>query len=247
MRDGGVPGVVIRLGRGFMAIAAEGETVTAGAAALDARVATAAADAGIAGLEFLRGVPGAVGGAVRMNAGCYGSYVADVLVSATVATREGAVLTLTPEEIGFAYRDSALKDVVYVGATFRGTPGDAERIRARMAELMAARETSQPVRDRTAGSTFRNPAGRSSTGAADDAMDEKAWTLIDRAGCRGLRLGGAQMSEKHSNFLTNVGGATAAELEGLGEEVRRRVEAATGYRLEWEVRRIGLTAEEAEG
>lgn len=240
VRDGGVPGVVIRLGKGFMNISCEGGAVTAGAAALDARVALSAADAGISGLEFLRGVPGAIGGALRMNAGAYGSYIADVLVEAQGVTRAGAPVTFRPEDMGFSYRDSAPRDVIYTGAVLRGGAAEPAAIHARMADLMAAREQSQPVKDRTAGSTFRNPAGYSSTGAAGDSMAEKAWTLIDRAGCRGLQIGGARMSDKHSNFLTNVGGATAADLEQLGEEVRRRVRAATGYELEWEVQRIGL-------
>ncbi|MEL6978497.1 MAG: UDP-N-acetylmuramate dehydrogenase [Pseudomonadota bacterium] len=247
VRDGGVPGVVIRLGAAFGAIEAEGAELTAGAAALDARVAEAAAAAGIAGLEFLRGVPGAIGGALTMNAGAYGRYLADVLVAAEAVDREGRRLMLSLEEMGFAYRSSAPKDLIYIGARLQGRADAPEAIRARMAALMAQRAESQPVKDRTAGSTFRNPAGYSSTGAADDPMEMKAWALIERAGCRGLRRGDAVMSEKHANFLTNAGKATAADLEGLGEEVRRRVLEETGVRLEWEVARIGLPASEQGG
>lgn len=244
VRDGGVAGVVIRLGRGFNHIKTDGLTVRAGAAALDAKVAEAAAEAGVAGLEFLRGVPGAVGGALRMNAGAYGRYTADILVEAEALDREGNTITLTAAEMGFSYRDSRPRGVIYVGARFQGTHHEpAEQIRERMAALMTKRAESQPVKDRTAGSTFRNPAGYSSTGAADDPMELKAWALIDKAGCRGLRRGGAVMSEKHSNFLTNAGGATAADLEGLGEEVRRRVKEMSGIELEWEIQRIGDVAE----
>lgn len=244
VRDGGVPGVSIRLGRGFNAIAAEGREIRAGAAALDARVAEAAAEAGIAGLEFLRGVPGALGGALRMNAGAYGRYMKDVVLEAEAVDRAGRRLRLSPEEMGFSYRDSAPRGLIYLGARLGGAPDAPEAIRGRMAALMAKRAEAQPVKDRTAGSTFRNPAGFSSTGAADDPMALKAWALIERAGCRGLRRGGAVMSEKHANFLTNAGGATAADLEGLGEEVRRRVLETTGVPLEWEIQRIGLPLSE---
>ncbi|MCI4666163.1 MAG: UDP-N-acetylmuramate dehydrogenase [Neomegalonema sp.] len=240
IRDGGVEGVVIRLGRGFNEITTEGLDIRAGAAALDSKVAQTAAQAGIAGLEFLRGVPGAMGGAVRMNAGAYGRYIADIFVEADAITRDGRRVTLTPPEMGFAYRDSAPRDLIYTEVRLRGGGADApEAIAARMEELMDKRAAAQPVKDRTAGSTFRNPAGYSSTGAADDPMELKAWALIDKAGCRGLTRGGAIMSEKHSNFLTNAGGATAADLEGLGEEVRRRVQAHSGVMLEWEIQRIG--------
>lgn len=244
VRDGGVAGVVIRLGRGFAQVEPDPERalIRVGAAVPDAKLAEAAAEAGIAGLEFLRGVPGALGGALRMNAGAYGRYLADVLVSAEAIDRQGRRITLSPEEMGFSYRDSAPRDVVYIGATVQGERGDPSIIRARMENLMAKRAESQPVRDRTAGSTFRNPAGFSSTGAADDPMEQKAWALIEKAGCRGLKRGGAIMSEKHANFLTNTGAATAADLEGLGEEVRARVKAATGAELEWEIQRIGLPA-----
>lgn len=246
VRDGGVQGVVIRLGPAFGRIEVEGERLRAGAAALDARVADAAAKAGLAGLEFLRGVPGAVGGALRMNAGAYGTYVADVLTESQAVTRSGDLRRLSSSEMGFSYRDSKPRGLIYTGAVFKGEPGDPEQIQARMDRLMASRAASQPVKDRTAGSTFRNPAGFSSTGAEDDPMTLKAWSLIEQAGCRGLRRGEAVMSEKHANFLTNAGEATAADLEDLGEEVRRRVAEATGHNLEWEVRRIGLRIEEVE-
>lgn len=242
IRDGGVPGVVVRLGRGFNAIAADesgAPEITAGAAALDARVAAAAAEAGIAGLEFLRGVPGAIGGALRMNAGAYGRYAADIFVEARAVTRSGAIVTLGPQEMGFSYRSSAPRDLIYVSAQLRGWPDAPAAITARMDALMEKRAAAQPVKDRTAGSTFRNPAGYSSTGEAGDAMDLKAWKLIEDAGCRGLRIGGAVMNEKHANFLTNAGGASAADLEALGEEVRRRVAAHSGHQLEWEIARIG--------
>ncbi len=245
VRDGGVRGVVIRLGPVFGKITVDGLQVQAGAAALDARVALAAADAGVSGLEFLRGVPGAIGGACRMNAGAYGRYTADILVEARGVDRKGRTVRFTPEDMGFSYRDSGPRGVIYTGAVLKGEPGVPEEIHARMKALMAQREQSQPVKDRTAGSTFRNPAGFSSTGAADDPMEMKAWALIERAGCRGLRRGGAVMSEKHANFLTNADRASAADLEGLGEEVRERVMAATGVQLEWEIQRIGDPAQEA--
>lgn len=239
VRDGGIRGVVIRLGRGFNGIAIEGNRVTAGAAALDAHVARKAAEAGV-DLTFLRTIPGAVGGAVRMNAGCYGSYTADHFVAATVVLRDGTVRTIGREEAGFAYRSSALPEgAVIVEAVFEGQAGEPAALEARMAEQLAKRDATQPVRDRSAGSTFRNPAGFSSTGRADDVHDLKAWTLIDRAGLRGHRLGGAEMSAKHPNFLINTGTATAADLEDLGELVRARVKAASGHDLQWEVIRIG--------
>jgi UDP-N-acetylmuramate dehydrogenase len=242
IRDGGLPGVVIRLGRGFNAVEPlPGHRIRAGAAALDAQVAKRAAEAGIAGLEFLRTIPGAIGGAVKMNAGCYGSYVADVLVEATVLDRQGGVHVLGPGELGFAYRASCLPDDhVVVEAVLRGRPGDPDEIAARMAELVARRAATQPVRERSCGSTFRNPAGYSSTGRPDDTHELKAWRLIDAAGCRGLRLGGAQMSEMHPNFLINTGNATARDLEALGEAVRARVLAHSGHDLSWEIRRIGV-------
>ncbi|WP_414898233.1 UDP-N-acetylmuramate dehydrogenase [Rhodovulum sp. YEN HP10] len=242
VRDGGIRGVVIRLGRGFNTIAVEGTRVTAGAAALDAHVARRAAEAGV-DLSFLRTIPGAIGGAVRMNAGCYGHYVADVLVSARAVTRTGERVTLSPGDLRFGYRQSHLPEGwVITEATFEGPPGQPEALAARMEEQIARRDASQPTRARSAGSTFRNPAGFSSTGRADDSHELKAWSLIDAAGLRGARRGGAQMSEKHSNFLINADGATAADLEGLGEEVRKRVFQSSGIELEWEILRVGEPA-----
>lgn len=242
VRDGGIRGVVIRLGRGFNAIAVQGNRVTAGAAALDSHVARRAAEAGV-DLTFLRTIPGAVGGAVRMNAGCYGRYVADVLVSARAVTRRGQVVTLTPADLHFRYRQSDLPEGwVIVEATFQGPSGDPAALTAAMDEQIAKRDATQPVKDRSAGSTFRNPSGFSSTGQADDTHELKAWKLIDEAGMRGARRGGAEMSPKHSNFLVNAGGATAADLEALGEEVRKRVFQTSGIRLEWEIMRVGEPA-----
>ena len=239
VRDGGIRGVVIRLGRGFNGIETDGDTLTAGAAALDAHVARRAAEAGL-DLTFLRTIPGTIGGAIRMNAGCYGAYVADHLIEAEVVARDGAVLTLTPKELQFDYRHSHLPDGwVLTRATFRAARGDPAALLAKMEDQLARRDASQPTKDRTAGSTFRNPAGFSSTGRADDIHDLKAWKLIEDAGLRGHRLGGAQMSEKHPNFLINTGEATAADLENLGELVRTRVRANSGHDLRWEVIRIG--------
>lgn len=239
VRDGGLRAVVIRLGRGFNAISAEGDTVTAGAAALDAHVARKAADAGI-DLTFLRTIPGSIGGAVRMNAGCYGSYVADVFVSATIVTRAGEIREISAAELAFQYRQTAFPEgAVLVSATLRGPAGDAEELHARMQAQLEKRDATQPTRERSAGSTFRNPAGFSSTGRADDVHDLKAWKVIDEAGMRGASRGGAQMSEKHSNFMINTGGATAADLEGLGEDVRKKVYDNSGITLEWEIMRIG--------
>jgi len=239
VRDGGLRAVVIRLGRGFNAITTDGTRVTAGAAALDAHVAKKAAEAGV-DLTFLRTIPGAIGGAVRMNAGCYGSYVADHLVEATAVTRQGEVVALTPEDLNFRYRQSDLPDGwVLTQAVFDGQPGDPEALARQMADQLAKRDATQPTKDRTAGSTFRNPAGFSSTGQADDTHDLKAWKLIDDAGMRGATVGGAQMSEKHSNFLINTGSATAQDLETLGEEVRKRVFQSAGIELHWEIMRVG--------
>lgn len=239
VRDGGLRAVVIRLGRGFNGIEVTNGHVTAGAAALDAHVAKKAADAGL-DLTFLRTIPGSIGGAVRMNAGCYGSYTADVLVEAQAVTRAGEIITLRPDDLRFGYRQSHLPEgCVLTQATFAAPNGDPAELNARMADQLAKRDATQPTRDRSAGSTFRNPAGFSSTGRADDVHDLKAWKVIDDAGLRGARLGGAQMSEKHSNFLINTGGATAADLEGLGEAVRKKVYAQSGITLEWEIMRIG--------
>ncbi|AUQ69840.1 UDP-N-acetylmuramate dehydrogenase [Phaeobacter inhibens] len=239
VRDGGLRALVIRLGRGFNTIEVEGDTVTAGAAALDGHVARKAADAGI-DLTFLRTIPGSIGGAVRMNAGCYGSYMADVFQSATVVLRSGEVVTLRGEDLKFAYRQSDLPEgAVLVSAVLRGPKGDPDALHARMEEQLAKRDATQPTKDRSAGSTFRNPAGFSSTGQADDVHDLKAWKVIDDAGMRGARRGAAQMSEKHSNFLINTGGASAADLEGLGEDVRKKVYANSGITLEWEIMRVG--------
>ncbi|MGR3571899.1 UDP-N-acetylmuramate dehydrogenase [Brevirhabdus sp.] len=242
VRDGGLRAVVIRLGRGFNTIAVEGSTVTAGAAALDAHVARKAAAAGV-DLTFLRTIPGAIGGAVRMNAGCYGSYVADHLVSATAISRRGEILTLTPADLNLRYRRSDLAEgAVIVEATFTGAAAAPEVLERRMAEQIARRDESQPTKERTAGSTFRNPAGFSSTGRADDRHDLKAWKVIDDAGMRGATLGGAQMSPKHPNFLVNTGDASAADLETLGEEVRKKVFQNSGLTLEWEIMRVGEPA-----
>ena len=229
IRDGGIPGVVIRLARGFGDVTVESDGVIAGAACLDANIAEHAAQAGLAGLEFLSGIPGAIGGAAAMNAGAYGSDVATTLDWAEIVTRQGELQRLHVTDIGFSYRQSGLPaGCVVVRARFRARPGDAATIAARMAEIRASREATQPVRARTGGSTFRNPPGA------------KAWELIDSAGCRGLTRGGAEISEKHCNFMLNTGGATAADLEGLGEEVRRRVHAASGITLAWEIKRIGI-------
>ena len=239
VRDGGLRAVVIRLGRGFNAINVSGTAVTAGAAALDAHVARKAAEAGV-DLTFLRTIPGSIGGAVRMNAGCYGSYVADHLLAATAIARDGRAVTLTAADLAFGYRASRLPEGwVLTGATFSGSAGDPALLAAKMADQIARRDASQPTKERSAGSTFRNPAGFSSTGRADDVHDLKAWKVIDDAGMRGARRGGAQMSEMHSNFLLNTGGANAADLESLGEEVRKRVFQHSGLTLEWEIMRVG--------
>jgi UDP-N-acetylmuramate dehydrogenase len=246
IRDGGLPGVAIRLGRAFAGVEPlPGHRIRAGAAALDAHVARRAAEAGIAGLEFLRTIPGAIGGAVKMNAGCYGAYVADVLVEATLIDRPGRLRTLGAGELGLAYRASAVPDdAVIVEAVLQGRPGEPAAVTARMDELVARRAATQPVKERSCGSTFRNPAGYSSTGEAGDTHELKAWKLIDEAGCRGLALGGARMSELHPNFLINTGNASAADLEALGEEVRARVLARSGHDLSWEIRRIGVMVAE---
>ncbi len=239
VRDGGIAGVVIRLGRGFNTIEIDGVKVIAGAAALDAHVARKAAEAGL-DLTFLRTIPGTIGGAVRMNAGCYGAYVADVLTSATLVLRDGTITEMATDALHLAYRQSTIPDgAVIIAAKFTAPAGDAEELAIRMQDQLAKRDETQPTKDRTAGSTFRNPAGFSSTGQADDTHDLKAWKVIDQAGMRGATHGGAVMNSKHSNFLTNAGGSTAADLEDLGEEVRKKVYDSQGIKLEWEIMRVG--------
>ena len=230
VRDGGVPGVVVRLGKAFAKVERIDEaTLTCGGGASGILVSSTARDAGIAGLEFLRGIPGTVGGFVRMNGGAYGREVKDILVSATVVLRDGEVEQWPLERLGYSYRHSDLPEgAIVIAATLRGSPGNPDAIGAEMDAIARAREESQPLRSRTGGSTFKNPAGH------------KAWALIDAAGCRGMTLGGAQVSEKHCNFLLNLGGATSSHIEALGEEVRRRVMAKTNIALEWEIQRIGV-------
>ena len=228
IRDGGIPGVVIRLPGAFGRIERVGATrIRAGAAALDAAVARAAADAGIAGLEFLRGIPGTIGGALTMNAGCYGTETKDVFVEARAVNQKGEVVTLAAADMGFTYRHSLPEGMIFVDAVLQGTRGEPGAIRARMEALVAQRESTQPVRSKTGGSTFTNPPGH------------KAWQLIDQAGCRGLMHGAAQVSEKHCNFLINTGDASAGDIEALGEDVRARVKSNFGVLLEWEIKRIG--------
>jgi UDP-N-acetylmuramate dehydrogenase len=235
VRDGGVAGVVVRLARGFGGISVERDGVIAGAAALDVTVAEHAAAAGLTGLEFLSGIPGSIGGAIAMNAGAYGGDIAGCLDWAELVTRSGETVRLSVADLALAYRYSNLPPgSVVVRARLRATPGEPVAIAARMAEIRGRRETTQPVRSRTGGSTFRNPPPNQSSLAA--------WELIDAAGCRGLKLGAAQVSELHCNFLINTGGATASDLEGLGEEVRRRARETSGVVLEWEIRRIGIPA-----
>ena len=229
VRDGGVGGVVVRLPKSFAKVTIEsGNRVRAGGGAMGITVASAARDAGIAGLEFLRGIPGTTGGAVRMNAGAYGREVKDILVEARLVLRDGTIETWPLDRLGYSYRHSAVPDgAVVVEALFQGVPGDVQAIGAEMDRIAAEREASQPLRSRTGGSTFKNPPGH------------KAWALIDASGCRGLRIGDAQVSEKHCNFLLNLGNATSAQIEELGEEVRRRVMERTNILLEWEIQRIG--------
>jgi UDP-N-acetylmuramate dehydrogenase len=242
VRDGGLRALVVRLGRGFNAIEVEGDLVHAGAAALDAHVARRAAREGL-DLTFLRTIPGSIGGAVAMNAGCYGTYVADHLVEIELVLRDGTVETRPAAALRLAYRCSEIPEgAVVTRATFRAGRGAPEALEARMEEQLAKRDATQPTKDRSAGSTFRNPAGFSSTGRADDVHDLKAWKVIDEAGLRGAWMGGAVMSPKHSNFLVNSGNATAAELEGLGEAVRKRVHDLTGLSLQWEIKRVGEPA-----
>jgi UDP-N-acetylmuramate dehydrogenase len=229
IRDGGVPGVVVRLGKAFAGCAVSGPNeLTCGAGASGILVASTARDNGIAGLEFLRGIPGTVGGFVRMNGGAYGREVADILVTCEVILPEGDLVTLNADDLGYTYRHSVLPDgAIVVSARLRGHPGDPAEIGAEMDRIAAAREASQPLRTKTGGSTFKNPDGK------------KAWELVDAAGCRGLTLGGAQVSEKHTNFLINTGTATSADIEGLGEVVREKVYANSGVSLEWEIQRVG--------
>lgn len=230
VRDGGVPGAVVRLGKAFSAIAVEpDQRIRAGAGAADVKVARTAAEAGIDGLAFLRGIPGVIGGALCMNGGAYGGEVADVLLQARGVSRAGEVMTLSAAQMGFTYRHSTIPDgMVLTEALFQGAPGESEAILARMNAITEARASTQPVNTRTGGSTFTNPPGR------------KAWELVDEAGCRGLRIGQAQVSELHCNFLVNLGGATAADIEGLGEKVRRRVKETSGVELHWEIKRVGV-------
>ena len=235
VRDGGVPGVVIRLaGRNWAQIETlPGARIRAGAGALDSMVAKAAAKAGVAGLEFLVGVPGTIGGALTMNAGCYGAETKDVLIAASALDRNGERVTLSNADFGFTYRHNALPEgLIFIDATFQGTPDDPAAVTARMNEITARREASQPIRERTGGSTFKNPV-------LDSGEKLSAWKLVDEAGMRGARRGGAQVSEKHANFLINTGEATAADIEGLGEDVRGTVKAKHGVALQWEIKRIG--------
>ncbi|CAA7622558.1 UDP-N-acetylenolpyruvoylglucosamine reductase [Candidatus Terasakiella magnetica] len=231
VRDGGVPGVIIRLAGSFANISITDNTLTAGAGALDLTVAKTAQEEGIAGLEFLSGVPGTIGGALRMNAGAFGGEMKDVTISANALDRDGTLHLLSLADLGFSYRHStAPEDWIFLSATLKGRFGDREDITARMDAIQTAREEAQPTRVRTGGSTFANPEGH------------KAWQLVDAAGCRGLSRGGAQVSEKHCNFLLNLGDATAADIEDLGDEVRRRVMQTSGIDLQWEIRRIGVRA-----
>jgi UDP-N-acetylmuramate dehydrogenase len=231
VRDGGLPGVVIRLApRGFGEASAQGEIVSAGAAALDKRVAETAAAANLGGLEFFFGIPGTIGGALRMNAGANGAETKDVLCEASGVGRDGKKYVFTNSEMKFVYRNSGVDaSIIFTSARFRGKPATPEAIRVRMNEVQAHREAAQPIREKTGGSTFKNPPGNS------------AWKLIDAAGCRGLRVGGAQVSEMHCNFLINTGEATASDIETLGETVRARVKENSGIELHWEIKRIGIS------
>jgi len=233
VRDGGVPGSAVRLGRGFNEITIEGARIRAGAAVPDVKVARAAQEAGISGLSFMRGIPGAVGGALRMNGGAYGRETKDALIEARAVDRSGRVHVLGNADLRYSYRHcGAPDDFIFTEATFAGEPGDPSVIAAEMEKITASREQTQPVKSRTGGSTFKNPPGG------------KAWQLIDAAGCRGLKRGDAQVSEMHCNFLINLGNATAADIETLGETVRRKVEEQSGVSLEWEIKRIGLPNEQ---
>jgi UDP-N-acetylmuramate dehydrogenase len=238
VRDGGIPGVVIRLGREFAHIDVAGNRVHAGASAMDMNVALAAGAAGVAGLEFFSGIPGTVGGGIRMNAGAYGTEVKDVLETAEVIFRDGTAKNMTPAEMGMTYRRNHLPpDVIFTGGVFRGRAGGGAEIEQKMMDIKNRRAETQPIRTKTGGSTFANP------GQDDPAIEKKAWQLIDEAGCRGLKVGQAQMSEMHCNFLINTGTAPAADLERLGEEVRRRVLEKSGILLRWEIKRIGVPLE----
>jgi UDP-N-acetylmuramate dehydrogenase len=231
VRDGGVPGIVIRLGRGFGEIGIDGTRLIAGAAVPDVKVARAAAEAGIAGLSFLRGIPGGIGGALRMNGGAYGRETKDALVEARAVDRGGRIQVVRNAEMDYTYRHcGAPDDYIFTQATFAGTRGDPQSIAAEMDKITESREATQPIKSRTGGSNFKNPPG------------QKAWQLIDAAGCRGLRVGGAQVSEMHCNFLINTGEASAADIESLGETVRRRVKENSGIELEWEIKRLGVSA-----
>jgi len=245
IRDGGIKGVVIRMGRGFNGIEIlDGNRVQAGAAALDAHVSRKAAEAGI-DLAFLRTIPGAIGGAAKMNAGCYGTYTADVFIEAQAVTRGGELVTLSKADMGFGYRSTTLPDgMIIVSVILAGGAGNPQEIETKMAQALEKRAATQPVKERSCGSTFRNPAGFSSTGRADDVHDLKAWKVIDDAGMRGASIGGAQMSRMHPNFMINKGGATAADLENLGEEVRKKVFENSKIALEWEIMRVGERLEE---
>jgi UDP-N-acetylmuramate dehydrogenase len=229
VRDGGIPGVVVRLGRGFSDVKVDGLRITAGPAVPDVKVARAAQEAGIAGLSFMRGIPGAIGGALRMNGGAYGGETKDVLVSARAVDRAGNVHVLSNVDMHYTYRHCGVpEDFIFTEATFEGRAGDRAVIAAEMDKITESREATQPIKSRTGGSTFKNPPGH------------KAWQLIDKAGCRGLMVGGAQVSEMHCNFLINQGTATAADIENLGETVRKRVKESSGIDLEWEIKRIGV-------
>lgn len=234
VRDGGIVGVVVRLGPSFGKVATDGLRVTAGAAALDARVSVAAANAGITGLEFFSGVPGTIGGALRMNAGCYGRETKDVLVEARALNRKGERVTLTNADFHFSYRHTeAPEDLIFLEAVFEGTQDEPAAITERIEALKARRETTQPIREKTGGSTFANPD------PPGTPNQRSSWKLIDEAGMRGAKRGGAQVSELHCNFLLNLGDATAADIEGLGEDVRAAVKAKSGVELRWEIKRIG--------
>lgn len=243
IRDGGLPGVVIRLGRDFAEIEAEGEAyIRAGAVALDVNVATVAAQHGIGGLEFLSGVPGTIGGALKMNAGAYGRELKDVLVSAEMVDRQGVIHKVTAKDLGMSYRHTTVADdVIFLGALLEGQPDDPVQIEGRMAEIKGRREATQPIKAQTGGSTFANPSLAELEGT-DLPSDTKAWQLVDKVGGRGLKIGGAMMSELHANFMINTGDATAQDLEDLGEEIRRRVKEQTGLDLRWEIKRIGVPA-----